>query len=45
MKTANTLKCFKKYDIRGKIGAELSEGIAYQIGRATAQTLKAKNVV
>lgn len=29
-----TLTCFKAYDIRGKLGAELNEDIAYRIGRA-----------
>lgn len=28
------LTCFKAYDIRGKLGAELNEDIAYRIGRA-----------
>ncbi len=27
------LTCFKTYDIRGQLGAELNEGIAYRIGR------------
>ena len=39
------LTCFKAYDIRGKLGNELDEGIAYRIGRAYAQFLKPKNVV
>lgn len=30
----NKLTCFKAYDIRGKLGTELNEGIAYRIGRA-----------
>lgn len=29
-----TLTCFKAYDIRGKLGEELNEDIAYRIGRA-----------
>ena len=29
-----TLTCFKAYDIRGKLGDELNEDIAYRIGRA-----------
>lgn len=37
-----TLTCFKAYDIRGKLGAELNEDIAYRIGRAYAQFLNAK---
>lgn len=36
------LTCFKAYDIRGKLGDELNVDIAYRIGRATAQHLKAK---
>ncbi len=39
------LTCFKAYDIRGKLGEELNEEIAYRIGRAFAQHLKAKCVV
>ena len=30
----NKLTCFKAYDIRGKLGTELNEDIAYRIGRA-----------
>ena len=40
-----TLTCFKAYDIRGKLGDELNEDIAYRIGRAFAQHLKATCVV
>ncbi|MCG8671427.1 MAG: phosphomannomutase [Pseudomonadales bacterium] len=39
------LTCFKAYDIRGKIGDELNEDIAYRIGRSFAQHLNAKRVV
>lgn len=39
-----TLTCFKAYDIRGKLGDELNEDIAYRIGRAYAQHLNAKRV-
>lgn len=39
------LNCFKAYDIRGKLGTELNEDIAYRIGRAYAQHLKPRNVV
>ena len=38
------LTCFKAYDVRGKIGKELNNEIAYQIGRATAQSLKANSI-
>ena len=40
-----TLTCFKPYDIRGRIGPELNEGVAALIGRAFAQTLGANRVV
>ncbi|AXO61383.1 phosphomannomutase CpsG [Pseudomonas sp. phDV1] len=39
------LTCFKAYDIRGRLGEELNEQIAYRIGRAYAQYLNAKKVV
>lgn len=39
------LTCFKAYDIRGKLGTELDDDIAYRIGRAYAQYLNAKRVV
>jgi len=39
------LSCFKAYDIRGKLGEELNEDIAYRIGRAYAQYLEPKTVV
>lgn len=39
------LTCFKAYDIRGRLGDELNEDIAYRIGRAYAQFLNAKRVV
>ena len=39
------LTCFKAYDIRGQLGTELDEEIAYRIGRAYAEFLKPKNIV
>ncbi|MDB4210944.1 phosphomannomutase [Ascidiaceihabitans sp.] len=39
------LTCFKAYDIRGEIDVNIDEDMAYRIGRATAQHLKAKTVV
>ena len=39
------LTCFKAYDIRGEIGLNFNEDIAYRIGRAVAQHLSAKTVV
>ncbi|MEW4983471.1 MAG: phosphomannomutase CpsG [Cycloclasticus sp.] len=41
----NQLTCFKAYDVRGKLGEELNEEIAYRIGRAFAQHLQAKRIV
>jgi len=37
---ANTLTCFKAYDIRGKLGTELNAEIARRIGRAFGEYLK-----
>ena len=39
------LTCFKAYDIRGEIGVNINEDIAYRIGRAVAQHFSAKSVV
>ena len=39
------LTCFKAYDIRGQIGVELTDEIAYRIGRAYAEFIKPKSVV
>ena len=39
------LTCFKAYDVRGEIGVNIDENIAYRIGRATTQHLNAKSVV
>ena len=39
------LTCFKAYDIRGQLGTELTEDIAYRIGRAYAEFIKPTNVV
>jgi len=39
------LSCFKAYDIRGQLGTELNEDIAYRIGRAFGQFLMPKTVV
>lgn len=40
-----TLSCFKAYDIRGRLGNELNEDIAYRIGRAYGEFAKPKTVV
>lgn len=39
------LTCFKAYDIRGKLGVELNDDIAYRIGRAFARFIQPKSVV
>jgi len=39
------LTCFKAYDIRGQLGTELDEEIAYRIGRAYAEFLKPSSIV
>ncbi|MDV7271914.1 phosphomannomutase [Thioclava sp. A2] len=39
------LTCFKAYDIRGRLGIDLDENIAYRIGAAFAKALNAKTVV
>ncbi|EGJ22328.1 phosphomannomutase [Cereibacter sphaeroides WS8N] len=41
----SALGCFKAYDIRGRLGVDLDEGIAYRIGRAFARALGARTVV
>ena len=40
-----TLTCFKSYDIRGELGLELNQDIAYRIGRAAAQSMHARSLV
>lgn len=37
--------CFKAYDIRGKIGEELDEDMAWRIGRAMSEWLNASRIV
>lgn len=44
MSSIKNLTCFKAYDVRGKLGEELNDDIAYRIGRATAQLQNAKTV-
>ena len=39
------LTCFKAYDIRGELGEELNEDIAYRIGRAYGEFLKPGTIV
>ena len=40
-----SLTCFKTYDIRGRLGVDLDEAIAYRIGRGFARALGARRVV
>lgn len=39
------MKCFKAYDIRGRVPDELNEDVAYRVGRAFAQTVGPGQVV
>jgi phosphomannomutase len=45
MTRISPLSCFKAYDIRGRLGDELNEDIAYRIGRAYAEIMGARRVV
>ena len=45
MNSIKKLTCFKTYDVRGKLGEEFNNDIAYKVGRATAQSQKATTVV
>ena len=40
-----SLTCFKAFDVRGRLGSELNEGIAFRIGRGFARALGARKVV
>ena len=40
-----SINCFKSYDVRGKLGQELNESVAYKIGNGFARYLDAKRVV
>lgn len=42
---SKALTCFKAYDIRGRLGSELNEDIAYRIGRAFGEFLLPQNIV
>lgn len=44
-KVSEELRCFKAYDVRGRIPDELNEEISYRIGRAYAEFLQPKRVV
>jgi phosphomannomutase len=43
--TYRPLTAFKAYDIRGRLGAELDEDVAFRVGRAFAAVLQARRVV
>ena len=45
MSSVKNLTCFKAYDVRGKLGHELDEDVAYRIGRAIVQSQQAKIMV
>lgn len=45
MTEVTELRCFKAYDVRGRVPDELNEDIARRIGRATAEVLDAGPVV
>ena len=38
------MSCFKAYDVRGQLGVDLDEGIAYRIGRAYAEHFASRRV-
>ncbi|WP_424943480.1 phosphomannomutase [Aliiroseovarius crassostreae] len=42
---ARPMTCFKAYDIRGRLGVDLDEGVAFRVARAFAQVLGARRVV
>ncbi len=39
------LTCFKTYDVRGRLGIDLDDAIAFRIGRGFARALDARRVV
>ena len=41
----SAITCFKAYDIRGQLGTQLDEAVAYRIARGFAQWLKPKRIV
>jgi len=40
-----TLKAFKEYDLRGRVGEDIDEGLAYRFGRAFARVRDPETVV
>lgn len=45
MSKIKELTCFKAYDIRGQLGTQLDEDVAYRVGRAFGENLKPRSVV
>lgn len=45
MHTPIKTQCFKAYDIRGQVPADLNDDVAYRIGRAIVAELQGKNIV
>ena len=45
MNKNGSLDCFKSYDIRGILGCELNEKLAFKIGYAVAKKLKAQTLL
>ncbi len=43
--TAREITCFKAYDIRGRLGSELDEDVAFRVGRAFAARQGTRRVV
>lgn len=43
--TARTITCFKAYDLRGRLGDELDEDVAWRVGRAFAMRPGTQRVV
>lgn len=43
--TARTITCFKAYDLRGRLGSELDDDVAWRVGRAFAARLGTARVV
>jgi phosphomannomutase len=41
----NAITCFKAYDLRGRIPAELNDDVAYRVARGYAQFLSPKRIV
>jgi phosphomannomutase len=42
---SRNITCFTAYDVRGRIGVDIDEDVAYRVGRAVAQHLGAGAIV